>query len=393
MAEVFDFCGKIALSKETEKFKPIDRKEFKSGWTNTTVKFNCLSGTNRILCMTQGGKWADDKKNVIKTFGKSTTDANGNVTKGEKIEIAWDKRFNQEEIDKVAGFRTFKCDTGDTHMRYKLQNIVDGKASIDEELVQAGITTIDEVKEELKKSNAKKKVFLSECDFAEHLAKVVASDKFKNKLFYISGTYDVQYSEDKDRFYTNYHVNRVTLAPDDAEPSTEFKVDFYYSEDSWNDDQYEETGKCHVNGWVSYFDSSLKKNGFMPMTVVVKEDEKKTNGLKRKFDVEEGIKQIGLTLNVLDGSERVEITLDMLDEETREDIEMGLLDFEQYKRELGGSAIGDRVSELRFVELTPKKNKVQDTVYTVEHMNPAKMEVIEEDDEEEVDDLFDDDDL
>ena len=82
MAVNFNFCGKISLPKETEKFKPIDRKEFASSWMNTTVKFNCISGTNRILCMTQGGKWKDDKKNSVRTFSKSTTDANGNVTGG-----------------------------------------------------------------------------------------------------------------------------------------------------------------------------------------------------------------------------------------------------------------------------------------------------------------------
>ena len=390
MADVFDFCGKIALGKETEKFHPVDRKEFQSGWTNTTVKFNLISNTNRILCTSQGGKWVDDKKNIIKTFGRTTTDENGKVVKGDKIEIAWDKRFDEKEIERVAGFRTFKCDTGDIRMRYKLQNVVDGKADIDEELVKDGIDSVDSAKAALQKSNAKKKVFLSEWDFAEHLVKVLESDKFKDKMFYVSGTYDVQYSADKERFYTNYHVNRVTLAPDDAEPSTEFKMDFYYGADSWNDDQYEETGKCSVNGWVSYYDSSLKKNGFMPVSVAVKEDEKKTQYLNGKFNVEdESIKQIGLTLQVLDGAERVEITLDMLDEETQEEISLGLIDFEQYKRELGGSAIGDRVSELRFVGLTPKKNKAQDTMYVMDDMHPAKMEVVEDDP---VEDLFGDDD-
>lgn len=390
MANTFNFCGKMVLGKDSEKFHPIDRKEFQSGWMNTAVRFNCISDTNRILCMTQGGKWKDDSKNTIKAFGKSTTDASGKVVKGDKLEIAWDKRFDQTEIDKVAGFRTFKCDTGDVRMRYKLQNVVDGKAEIDDELVNAGIINVDAAKTALEKSNAKKKTFLSEWDFAEHLVKVLESDKFKNKLFYISGTYDIQYVADKDRFYTNYHVNRVTLAPDDAESSTEFKVDFYYGEDAWDNENYEETGKCNVNGWVSYYDSALKKNGFMPMVVAVKEDEKKAKYLEGKFNVDDdSIKQIGLTLNVLDGAERVEITLEMLDEETRSDIEMGLLDFEQYKRELGGSAIGDRVSELRFVELTPKKNKAQDTVYTTDDMHPAKMEVAEDD----VEDIFDEDDL
>lgn len=384
----FNFVGKIALGKDTEKFHPIERREFESGWTNTTVKFNCLSGTNRILCMTQGGKWKEDKNNkVIKTFSKSTTDKNGNVTKGEKIEILWSKRFDEDQIDRVAGFKKFTCDTGDIKMRYKLQDLVtafEKETATDEMMEEVGIDNLDDAKTALEKSKAKKRVFLTEWDFAEHMAKVCQSDKFKNKLFYLSGVYDVQYSVEKDRYYTNYHVNRVVLAPDDAVPSTEMKVDFYFCEDSWSDDQYEETGKCYINGWTNYYDNTFNKNGFMPLTVVVKEDKKKVTVLKRKFTCDEGVKQIGLTLNVIDGAETVEITLDMLDDETREDIECGLLDFESVKRELGGKAVGDRVSELRFAELTPKKNVVQDTTYSVDDMHAARMEVVDAVEDEEV---------
>lgn len=391
MADVFSFVGKIALGKDSEKFHPIDRREYGSGWMNTTVKFNCISGTNRILCTTQGGKWKDDNKNVIKTFSKSTTDASGKVTKGDKIDIPWAKRFDEDQIDKVAGFRRFVCDTGDTRMRYKLQDVIDKKVEIDEELIEVGIDSIDAAKVALEKSNAKRKIFLSEWDFAEHMAKVAASDKFKDKLFRISGNYDVAYNADKDRFYTTYHVNRVVLVPDDAELSTELKIDFYFGEDAWDDSRYEETGKCHVNGWASYYDSNLSKNGFMPMSVAVKENEKKAAALQRKFNADDEIKQIGLTLKVIDGAEIVEITMDMLDDETREDIECGLVDFEEVKRSLGGRAVGDRISELRFVELTPKKNVAQDTVYTLDDMHAAKVEVTEETEEENFD-LFDEDD-
>ena len=390
---VFNFCGKISLPKQTEKFNPIDKRDFNSGWTNTTVKFNCLSGTNRVLCMAQGGKWINDKKNVIKTFGKTTTDENGKVTKGDKIEISWAKRFDEKEIAKVAGFRKFICDTGDTKMRYKLQDLVnafENKTVTDEMMEQVGIDNIDDAKEALEKSVAKKRVFLSEWDFAEHIAKVAASDKFKNKLFYISGNYDIQYNEDKQQFYTNYHVNRVVLAPDDAEPATTIKVDFYFGEDAWDDGNYEDTGKCYINGWTNYYDNNVKKTGFKPIVVAVKEDEKKLNALKRKFNVEDGIKQIGLTLNVIDGADRQEITMEMLDDETREDIEAGLLDFESVKREMGGNVVGERISELRFVELTPKKNTVQDTVYTIENMCPAKVSA--DNAEDVVEDIFEDDD-
>jgi len=396
--DTFNFCGKIALGKENEKFHPIDRRVFQSGWTNTTVRFNCLSGSNRITCTTQGGKWQNDKKNVVKTFSKSVTDENGSVTKGEVIEIPWDKRFDEDQIDKVAGFRRFSVDLGDTRMRYKLQNLItalENGTDIDELVEETGVDNVADAKAALEKSMVKKKVFITEWDFAEYMAKVASSEKFKNKLFYISGNYDVTYNADKGAYYANYRVNRVVLAPDDATLSTEFKIDFYYGENAWDDSRYEETGKCRVNGWVTYYDAVLKKNGFMPLAVTVKEDnEKKLNGLKRKFAVDDGIKQIGLTLKVLEGAERVEITMDMLDDETRDDIECGLLSFEEVKRQLGGRVNGARVSELRFVELTPKKNVPQDTMYTVEDMHAAREELGIVDDTEV--DIFadeDDDDL
>lgn len=388
MADVFNFTGKMALGKDSEKFHPIERKEFQSGWMNTTVKFNCISGTNRVLCMTQGGKWKDDKKNSVKTFSKSTTDANGNVTKGENIEIPWNKRFDKDQIARVAGFKKFVVDTGDYKMRYKLQDLVkafENETVTDEMMEEVGIDNLDDAKAALEKSQAKRKEFLSEWDFAEYMVKVAQSDKMKNKLFNISGSYEVQYNAEKGRFYTNYHVNRVTLAAEDAETKTEMKIDFFYGEDAWDDSNYEETGKCFVKGWVSYYDNNLRKNGFKDTVVVIKEeDEKKRKTLKRKFNCDDGIKQIGLTLSVIEGAEVIELTMDMLDEETREDIECGLLDFEDVKRELGGRAIGDRVSELRFTELTPKKNVAQDTMYSVDDMHPAREELIEDEEENDV---------
>lgn len=396
MAVNFQFIGKIALGKDSDKFHPIERKVFTSGWMNTTVKFNCVSGTNRILCVAQGGKWTNDKKNVVKTFSKSTTDANGKVTKGEKIEIAWAKRFDKDQIEKVAGFKKFVVDTGDYKMRYKLQDLVkafENGTVTDEQMEEFGIDNVDDAKAALEKSQAKRKEFVAEYDFAEYMIKVAQSDKMKDKLFTISGDYEVQYNADKDRFYVNYHVNRVTLAAEDTEPKTEMKVDFLFGEDAWDDSNYEETGKVMVNGWVSYYDGNLKKNGFKDMTVVIREEnDKKRNALKRKFTCDDGIKQIGLTLSVIEGAEVIELTMDMLDEETREDIECGLLDFEDVKRELGGRAIGDRISEIRFTELTPKKNVAQDTVFTIDEMHPARETVAENDeDEDSVVDIFGDD--
>lgn len=375
----FRFCGKIALGRETEKFHPVEKKTFSSGWENMTVRFNVLSGTNRVLVTTQGGKWTNDSRNTVRTFSKSTADS-----KGTMIEIPWAKRFDESEIEKVAGFRKFVVDLRDPHLKYALQDVVDGKRQIDDELTNAGINSVAEAK----KANAKKKEFIAEHDFSEYVAKLAASDKHKSSMFYISGNYEVSYNADKQRYYTNYHVNRITLAPDDAEPMTELKLDFFFAQDAWND---VDGNKYYINGWTQYYDNMAKANGFAPITIVVKENEKKAAALKRKFSVDEGIKQIGLALNVVEGAEVVELTMNMLDDDTREDIECGLLDWEEVKRDLGGRAIGDRVSELRFAELTPRKNVAQDTIYTVEDMHPA---MVKQEDEEDMNvDIFSDSDL
>ena len=158
------------------------------------------------------------------------------------------------------------------------------------------------------------------------------------------------------------------------------EIDFLFGDDAFDDSTYDESGKCFINGWISYYDSNkeVKKNGFKPITITVKEDnEKKIKALKRKFNVEEGIKQIGLILKVIEGAERVEITMDMLDEETRDDIECGLLDFSDVVKSLGGNVFGDRISELRYDGLIPSKNIAQDTVYTLEDMHPARKDVVE----------------
>ena len=390
----FNFCGKITLGKKTDKFNPIERKTFTSTWTNTTVKFNCVSDTNSILCTVQGGKWENDSKNTVKTFSKSIKDKDGNVTKGTSIEIPWNKRFDEDQIEKVAGFRKFVCDTGDIKMRYKLQDLVtafkDGTVT-DMMMEETGIDNLSDAEAALEKSKAKKKEFISEWDFAEYLTKVCQSEKLRSKKFYISGTYDVQYNPVNDRFYTNYRVHRVIAAPDDAESSTKMEIDFFFGEDAFDDSTYEESGKCFINGWISYYDSNkeVKKNGFKPITITVKEDnEKKIKALKRKFNIEEGIKQIGLILKVIEGAERVEITMDMLDEETRDDIECGLLDFSDIIKSLGGNVFGDRISELRYDGLIPSKNITQDTVYTLEDMHPARKESVNVN--EVINEVFDD---
>lgn len=388
--DVFEFYGEIKSIKETDKFKPISKTEYKSGWCNVTTNFNVVSGFNRVMCQAKGGMWSDPKKNSVKTFSKSTTDENGKVTKGEPITIAWDKRNDPFEVDKVAGFRRYIVDLGNKKMRYALQRIVESGTITEEQKAETGCDTVEAAKEALEKSNNKRKIFIAESDFAEYCAKLVQSDKIAGSKFKITGDYEVQYIADKQKFYTNYHVRRIELMGNDIEEKLALKTEFYFGADAWDDSSYAENEKVLVNGFVKYYDSSVKDFGFKPMTIVVTGTEKKVNALKKKFACDDGaIKCINLDLDVVDGAERKEIRLEDLDPEVQEDIDMGILDFETVKREMGGGIAGPRVSELRFASLGSTKG-AQETVYTEEDMHPAVVKV-EEEDEEDVD-LFSDDD-
>ena len=380
----FTFVGKIQAIKDTESFHPVEKKTFDSGWSMTTVKFNCISGTNRIMCLVQGGKWNDEKKNVVKTIAKTVTKEDGSVTRGEKIEIPWNKRFDEKEIEKVAGYRKFVVDLGDAQMRYALQNAVKAfeEGNITDELIaKTGCNTLEDAKAALEKSMARRHVFLAESDFADFMVKVVASDKIKDTLFRISGYQEAQYNAEKDRFYVNYRVNRVDIAKEGLNPATDMNIDFYFGKDCVNDDDFDETGVGYINGYTTYFDNMVKKNGFMPMILVVR-DKAKLNVMKRRLVADDDeIKNVGFVGEVIQGANMSAITMEDLSDEDREDIECGLVTFEDLVAARGGQKVGDYITEIRLSGWNARKKTIEDTTYTVDDMHPARADVNEDDDD------------
>jgi len=206
------------------------------------------------------------------------------------------------------------------------------------------------------------------------MTKVVASEKIKDKIFKISGNQEIQYSNGK--FYSNYMINRVELATGE-EPNTNMIIDFYFAEDCIG----ENDGVGYLNGWSTYYDSGLKKNGFYPISVAIR-NEKDLKLAKKKFSVGESeIANVGLSVSVIDGADRMDITMEDLDEETREEIDAGWVTFEEVVRAMGGNKLGERITELRFSGLNPRKNKVEDTTYSADDMIPA-MNIADDEDED-----------
>lgn len=398
----FEMIGKITMSKETDKFHPYSETTYPSGWAKRKIMFNAICGDNRHLLTVDAGCFADGHGDVY-TVSKGTVDANGKRTKGESLKIPFKERLTSPKIAEVAEFKKFIFDLEKPNRRYKLEKaaekVKEGTVLTDEELKELGIESVEEVNSALEKSNKKRHEFISEWDFVEFIKKVIDSDKYKDKKFYIKGSGKYQYSEKNTRVYESYVPNRIYLAADDAEEYSTATINILYNHESLDDMSVNEKRKYYVNGYMMEYDEGRKGNIPCPVTVVIPvadenaedKEKRKVEAIKRKFIVEdEEWKELGVVVKMLNGAQRVEITDDMLTDDQKDDLELGLITLDDIRAELGGSVYGERIQEYQFEKIARGFTKGRnDTTYTDEDM---VIRPIEEEVPEEVTDLFDDDD-
>lgn len=397
----FEMTGKLSISKETDKFKPYSEKKYDSGWVSRKLMFNVTCGDNRHMLTVNGGSFADGHGDVY-TYSKSGVDENGNRVKGENLIIPFKDRLTSPKLDEVADYRKFIVDLEAHGRRRKLENalnkIKEGTDLIDEELKDLGVENQSDVKEAFEKSKKKHHEFISEWDYAEFIKKVIDSDKYKDKNFYIRGSVDFQYNEDSGKVYESYVPSRIYLADDDATPSSTATVNILFNSESLDTMSYEEKNKYYVNGYTMEYNRNRKANIPIPITIVIPgvtedasdKDKRKVESMKRKFVVEDdSVKEYGMIVNMLNGAQRVEITEDMLTDEQKEDLDNGLITMEDIRDDLnGGTVYGERIREYQFVKPARGFTKGrQETCYTSDDLAIKPLEL-----DEETENLFDDDD-
>ena len=375
MSNTFSFVGYLKPIKNTEKWESFSTTEFDSGWMNERLVFNVKAGDNTHRVEINAGRWKEESKNTIYGFTKG--DAN---KKGEAIQIPWEKRNDPDIIESMAGWKVFTVDT-ETYKHRK-------------ELEEAGET------EALEAANKKRKHFLAGTEFCEYVNKVVNSEKCQNMRFRVNGNVTYRYSEKNDQYYAAYEVNKIYRVDDDAAPSDEMNFDFYFTEDAMDSTDYAETGKATVSGFTQYYDSSIKRNCFCPVTLVMRfgtdEDGMETlaywNDVFTEFE-DDAVRHVGLKCNEINGAQRVQVTYDDLSDKIKRAIKVGAKKLEDALQEAGGTMMGDRIQEIRIVGLGRGVDGSETTAYEVEDLmkKPFKEETKVEDEEEKVD-LFADDD-
>lgn len=392
----FEMTGKLSISKETEKFHPYTEKTYPSGWVRKQLLFNVTCGDNRHMLTVTAGAFSDGHGDIY-SFTKGGVDENGNKVKGESIQIPFKERLTSPRLAEIAEFKKFIIDLEQPGRRYKLQNMADklheGKELTDEELKSVGLESKDDVTTALEKSNKKRHEFISEWDYIDFIKKVIKSEKYKDKLFFIRGNGEYQYSDSQQKVYESYIPTRIYLAADDAEPSSTATINIIFNSESLDEMSVEEKGKYYVNGHMMEYDQNRKVNIPVPVTIVIpvpEDDEKgkkKAEAFKHKFMVDDDTyKEYGAIVNMLNGAQKTEITEDMLTDEQREDLDLGIITMDDIRAEIGGNVYGDRIREYQLVKPARGFTKGrQDTVWTDEDMIIKPIEETVPDSE----DLFD----
>lgn len=377
----FEMIGKISIGKETEKFKPYSENHYDSGWVKRKLMFNATCGDNNHLLTVDDGCWEDGHGDVY-TFSKNTVDESGEKKKGESIKIPFKDRLTSPRISEVAEFKKFVFDLEKPGRRYKLEKaaerLKEGKNLTDEEMKEIGVENESEVSSEFEKSKKRRHEFIAKWDFIEFIKKVIDSEKYKEKLFYIKGDGEYSYNPNNERIYESLVPTRIYLADNDTKPSSTATFNILFGADSLDEMSVEEKDKYYVTGHMMEYESHLKK--MIPIDVQIcfnapgedatDKEKRRVESIKHKFMVDDdSIKEYGVVVNMLNGAQKTEITEDMLTDEQKDDLDCGLITMDDIRAELGKDIYGDRVKEYQFVKPARGFTKGrEETAFTAEDM-------------------------
>ena len=340
MAATFEFVGKLKkIEKETDKFKAFEEKRYDSGWTNQTFKFNAINGNNSHIMQIRAGFWSKADGSVDSSKMKIYTQSKAEGgSKSQQMEVAFADRSNPDVLSRVAYFRKFGIN----------------------------LNTPGEVKDPSKDHE-----FIFEGDFMTALRKLMDNPKFMERRVYIKGTMDIQYGESTGIFYRTLVPSRIRFASDDEKDMMRLSIDLIYGPDVID----EEEDVLRVNCYHRYYDANYRKDACKgqatcPIQFVVREP--KIFDLVRRrftnFPDECTFAKTDVILDVINGTEMVSLTYDDLSDDAKENIDFGLSTLEDEIRLAGGTAFGDRVTELRFAS----SRNIQGTAYEAEDLLPPK---------------------
>ena len=286
--------------------------------TGDKVQFAALSKNPNVMLL-NGTFEADTNKVFVKMVGFKQDNIRVALGKGEKMEVPWDKRFDDSILAKAPSWAKTRINIG------------------------------GETKE-----------FLSDWDAIEYLDEHY--DDYKDKKISLSIKWDKNpyNGEAKDQFT----IGGVFLAKDDIKPKLNMRTVFYWNKDSIDDADWDSSKILRVNGYIKSYDRDAKKDLFFPQTLTLNCSKIDFENEHQKALVDYRLKYLKTKSSTMQeckldcvfviGAEKKDdddFDESMLTDVQKEQLAMGVKTIDEFRREIfGGTFYGDFKTELRLVE-------------------------------------------
>lgn len=364
----FEFIGALNIKKDTEKSKGYEITNYESGWCKEKLLLNVKADDSSQI-VEISDMYSIKPGYKIKKKTPKIKQEDGSYKDGSDIEIAWKDRNNKSVLKKIANWQKFILDFSNNKERYDLRieiEKIERNELSEEELTKLKIelenkyktSDIEKLKQELRRLEDMKFEFINKIDMIEKLKEELP--KYPDIKLKISGDINFYESMKTHNVGKNFMVKKIEKALEKDKVGLKGDIDIYFTEDSLNEDMFEDSKKYIINGYIKTFDSQLKQDMYLsyPLIVDASRLDMKNPKHKGRIDMlisplkscdEDVIYELQYKVKFARGAERKEITLDDLNEWQRNAVEFGLKEFEDLKRELGGNTFGDKVDETRVI--------------------------------------------
>jgi hypothetical protein len=320
-----------------DKYNP--RKKKKEKVTGCAINFGLKVSDNNMVFV----EAFDSPQDIILTMDKDNN----------KIEVAWEDRFDDEVIEKVANYRKYTVDLGDAELKKKLNRLLNNQDDLaDEELKEAGFKSIEEVKEEFSKQNGLRQTFITQYDLVQFMKKnfpdyegnVLVTGQIKKD---VSGKYG-------DKF----NIQNVYAIDDEHKLRFNVVMDLFYNKDSVDKSDYKEEQKIYVNGYVAQYINKEEGTKYLPQCVVFSASKYKENNKEHQAKLKYKLKYVDTQsktyvhipweIVLIRGAEEIEFDQSMLTDAQKEQVELGIKTVNDFKPR--GNIYGDKVYEYRLYD-------------------------------------------
>lgn len=306
----FNFVGTPVIPKQKADTKrpfckEISKKDDKTG------------KSKKMLSMTFGIKESDANMAFVEAFDSKQDVIKTMNTDNEKLDVAWDDRFDEDIISQVANYRKYIVDLGEDH--------------------------------------GGRQEFITVYDMIKHLQKYLPD--YDGRVV-VTGQFTRDWYAKKKMYYSKFRIQNVFAAPDERKSRLMITADLFYNKDSFDDSDFDENKKITLDCYIEQYINKDEGRKYVPIQVVFSgakydmenERHKKLLDYKMKYIKvkNKNMVHIPWEMVLLRGAEEADFDESMLTDAQKEQIELGIKTLDDFKPK--GNIYGDRIDEFRLFD-------------------------------------------